>query len=529
MPFPPHRNNSRARTPSSTDLGISIAPSPWSGTTRPARQVRDPERGLATSECVVPLWFHCVCSASSPSLIARSSFLILLFLQNCDTNHEAETAAINKTISTMPSDTPSYDIRDSLPPGWKPTKSPGATRSSLILGLSLALSIVICLLIIFCVYRRKSKRHKRFRDVEKRGAKHRRAEHLADDSRAKDLIILKELKMKQKIWSKATARWKDNVRYSARLRRGKRHHAAVQTSYPASDDELEDEQQTLQTITSLSRHSTIESANINRPPAIPLDSPITTRDPNSLSLSGTSSVSGVSPSPVSPPAYDRRASTSVAPITTGGDYPGDGHQRFLTSYSSAGISGPPIPHAAHVATDDKTLLSYMANLASSPPAEASHPSQMASISLEVSAPILDDDDLDDYLHDSDSLPGLDRSAHSSLSPFPPPPSKGQSYYRYRYSYEDIVGESDIGASAPPFEEGQPSCPPLDDLEVMASAPPLPAADHCEAHSSPPDPPDHPPSTDNSGDDESPNHLTAEPGGLTPDKTLPPPLYTSQLS
>ena len=433
-------------------------------------------------------------------------------------------------MSATPSSTPSYNISDNLPPGWEPTSRPGTTRSSIILGLSLALSILICLLIISCVYRRKSKRRKRFRDVEKRGAKHLRA----DDSRIRDLILLKELKQKQKLWSKATARWKDNVRYSARLRRGKRHHVAIQPPLQTPDNELENDHQTLQTVTSLSRHSTIESAHASQPPAAPLDSPIPARDPDPFPLSDASSVAGISPSPVSPPAYNRRASTSLAPISTGDDHTGDGNQRFLTSYSSAGISGPSIPDAAHVATDDKAVLSYMANLASSPPIEASHSSQIAS-----SAPILDDDDLEDYLHDSDSLPGLDRSAHPFQSSFPPPPPKGHltPYYHYRYSYGDIARELDIGPSAPPFEEGQPSCPPLDDLEVMASAPPLPAADHCEADSSSPEPFDHPPSAKNPGDDgtdndrdpcQEDNCIPPTHGrGLTSDRTVPPPFYTSQ--
>jgi len=452
------------------------------------------------------------------------------FAQDCDKNHQSETATVenNQTISTLPNNVPgSYDIRDTLPPGWKPRNSPGGTtRMTLIIGLSLVLSIAICLLIVFCVHHRKSKRRKRLRDVEKRGTKrHRPDQSSSDDSRARDLIILKELKMKQKLWSKATARWKDNVRYSARLRRGKRHHVAVQTS---SDDELGDERQTLQTVTSLSCHSTIESASTHRPPTIHLDSSIPARDPNSFS-----SVFRVSPPPASPPAYDRRASTSVAPITTGDDRLGGSNQRFLTSYSPASISGPqftPIPHAAHVATDDKALLAHMANLASSPPTEASHPSQMASIHLEVSAPFLDDDGLEDYLYDSDSLSGLDRSAHSSRSPFPPPPSKGQlatySYYHYRYSYEDIARESDIGASAPPFEEGQPSCPPLDDFEALASAPPLPTPDQFEAHSSSRDPCqalDHPPSTKDPGDHES-HHLKRPDGGTgmcREDNCIPP--------
>jgi len=128
---------------------------------------------------------------------------------------------------------------------------------------------------------------------------------------------------------------------------------------------------------------------------------------------------------------------------------------------------PPL-HAAHVATDDKTILHRMIGMSSEPP-EAG-----GSTELESSAPALFEDDDEGFSHYTRS-DSQDTDGSSFMFPAPPQPapsSKGKMVEMC--DYDDVHVEPPSGPSAPPFEASLgPSAPPFDESEGSGpSAPPL---------------------------------------------------------
>lgn len=158
--------------------------------------------------------------------------------------------------------------------------------------------------------------------------------------------------------------------------------------------------------------------------------------------------------------------------------------------------------AAHVATDDKTTLAQMTELASAPPPSDRDFSSPSSMRAGPAVPEWRDEELEDFPDrgegtleptDPGSRPArldLDRSLDAGMllesSPFPAPPSKGKmaarGFYEYPSSFEEDVAylEGEVGPSAPPFEAApsapptgdSPSAPPLEDPTLSPSAPPL---------------------------------------------------------
>jgi hypothetical protein len=165
------------------------------------------------------------------------------------------------------------------------------------------------------------------------------------------------------------------------------------------------------------------------------------------------------------------------PMPSSSSTSGVSSESFDTS-SDIGLH-PPV-HAAHVATDDKSLLARLAEFASSPP--PSEVSAEAPSTLQVSAPVWRDEEFEDFPCD----PGGSSSIHISMCPaptplFPPPPSKEKmaapTFYDYPYSFEDITVEPEAGPSAPPFDD-PPSAPPTNIIDLTPSAPPLMDIDYC---------------------------------------------------
>jgi hypothetical protein len=119
-----------------------------------------------------------------------------------------------------------------------------------------------------------------------------------------------------------------------------------------------------------------------------------------------------------------------------------------------GISALAPLHIAHVATDDKSLLARLADLASSPPPEDCADSTGISNTTQVSAPAWHDGDLE-----SNQPNGISTNASTcSLSPmFPPPPSKERlaaaEFYNYPFAFDEMDSAIlNLEPSAPPFEE-----------------------------------------------------------------------------
>ncbi|KAF8167407.1 hypothetical protein B0H34DRAFT_15923 [Crassisporium funariophilum] len=397
------------------------------------------------------------------------------------------------------------DISDSLPPGWKPTARPYEGRTTLILSMSLVLAFFICFFIIGCLFWRKNLKNRREDDVEaKAKAKRRRLGATLSAEEARALASEKESKVKQKVWARATARWKANVRYTARQRRGKRTTISRLSQANLSSPSLENSRSQLaQSNSSLNSRSSSRRASIVSIP----DRPIADYDSAPSSPSEEPTSTQPSPeiqAPSSPPAYHHR--NQVPPIVVSSDclsvdqYSGfstpavlDRSRRpshssicpptSLTNFSDSRELLTPTPlHAAHVATDDKALLAGLADLASAPPDDGSADTSGAS-EAHVSAPAWPDE-MDDLTGDlstlNDQRPGTLPCPPSPL--FPPPPSKERlaaaEFFDYSYAFDDMPTlDSEAEPSAPPFEES--SAPPLENdhsqmqhTVMLPSAPPL---------------------------------------------------------
>lgn len=305
-----------------------------------------------------------------------------------------------------PSNPPALFDINSLPPGWKP----GGTivkRTSLIIILSVALTSLICisLIVSLLLKRARSKRSLSNVDLEKE-LKKRKRKIPPDDSKNM------EGKTVQKLWTRATARWKANARYIARQRRGRR--GIVRSQLNTST-------------TSLSRQETA-SASSPAPPS-----------PSAL-----------------PPAY-HYDTPDACPAAS------DPHSQPSSSHSPYHL-----PHLAHVATDDKAVLAQMVDLVSAP-----LPDSNATISG-GSVPAWPDSEEEEFVSDNADTPSADESSES-IFPSPPSKGKmSDSYFDFPYTLHafEAIG-SDPGPSAPPFAEADnlPSAPIAHDPSQMeASAP-----------------------------------------------------------
>lgn len=289
-----------------------------------------------------------------------------------------------------PTPTPTYNstmgnhdyVPDTLPPGWEPKTEHynHEGRTTLILAMSLVLAFLICILIIACLFWRKSLRRRyrdRDRDLEGKGkGKGRRRNRELSAEEARQTETEKESKVKQKLWARATARWKDNARYTARQRRGKR--TSIRSRGARSSTSLDNPRDGLTS----GRSSPSPSSSL--PP-----SRSQSRRNSTASLQHDPSMNA-SPSPrehavptisisppahphASPPAYRQKALNATD--SSEGMYPDDGPSHFIrsrdpscaASCSQSDCGEASSNHAAHVATDDKALLARLADLASHPP------------------------------------------------------------------------------------------------------------------------------------------------------------------
>ncbi|KAG6919038.1 hypothetical protein DXG01_009748 [Tephrocybe rancida] len=413
---------------------------------------------------------------------------------------QKQSSASSSVPITTTSSTATYNI--SLPPGWKPPGNSSSSRTTLILALSLVLAFAICFLIIGCLFWRKSKRRKRRHnaDIE---ARKRRRQNTDEDDRV-SMLVEKEVKVKQKIWAKATARWKANAKYTARQRRGKRIVTISRVNSPrnscASLGGMEETQtgpaQTTSAPSSptFSRRSSMESMY-----AVTRTSLSEVVAPSEKDTRGDASLKApLSSPPPSPPAYHHSSGAQESTSTHGGNRlpfsvngsrpsrPSRSDAEPSSSYDapSQSNSASVSVHAAHVATDDKTVLARMADLASAPPLDAADSSQ-STAEYHISAPLWQDEEFEDFRDESHqpakrnlSPPQPSSAPASPAHLFPSPPSKGKmaapDFYDYPYTFDDILVEPDPGPSAPPFEEEPQHT--LNLAGMVPSAPSLPEAE-----------------------------------------------------
>lgn len=288
------------------------------------------------------------------------------------------------------------------------------------------------------IWRRRRRRRNEEQGIELQPRQTRNAEEQTREAAA----LLSE-----RMWVRASARWKASAKQAARRRRGPRISAISRKALSTLDREL-------------NRHSS--SSLIPPRPSTPtedIESPngdTHATEPDIVSPSSRLSSS----SRLSPPAYVRRPSAASS----------------HTSDSEISLADELLPNpdyissaAAHVATDDKAVLARLEELASAPPSTE----QLAELQAEESssAPVLYEDSVEDL-----TMP----LEYSSSNLLPPPPSTKGSSLDYSSPFDDEFAPE---PSAPPFE-ANPSAPPMElvpsapsfdgeeETEVIATAPPL---------------------------------------------------------
>jgi hypothetical protein len=385
---------------------------------------------------------------------------------------------VNVTASTK-----STLTLDDLPPGWKPSAKPSGDRTPLILAVSLVLAFFICSTIIGCIFWRK--KVKASKDPERARKKKRRGEE--EESKA---LVEKEMKVKQKIWARATAKWKANVRHSARLRRRISRISQAHQSSISFDNSQNYLSPSLTQSRSSSRSST-DRVPVHQHPTEHPENPL---QPTSGELSMQVAIS-----PALPPAYqhggqipamvvslDDMSAQACSGLSLSAVHDHSPRPSHSSIAEASGLNGqhPVALLSAHVATDDKQFLARLANMASAPPSdEALVPGDLPG-SVQALVPTWHDEDIDDFetcLAPHKSLPSAESSFSAPM--FPPPPSKERlasaEAFDYPYTFDDLETPDlePSEPSAPPFEEGSapsaPSAPPLPedgDTDPQPSAP-----------------------------------------------------------
>jgi hypothetical protein len=399
-----------------------------------------------------------------------------------------------------------YDISTDLPPGWKPIQK--ESRTALILLISLFLALTIGTFIAGCMFWRKRKTKGASRDIEAKANRKR------DSISEAEVILEKEIKAKQKLWARATARWRSNARHSARQRRGRRISSRLPQANQSSTSLDNSRSYLARSSAPPSRASSRRSstASLNgqfHSESIPTPSPTLQEDDSS-----TTSATPETPTRVSPPAYQHHGEIPRIMVSAGDslsiNHSGlstpvgmdrsrrPSHSSAFTSSTDASQNNTPMSlHAAHVATDDKALLARLAMLASAPPEDESDTEPGSS--PQISAPEWEDEPLEDiapHLVNSSSS-----NAFSPMFPLPPPSQErlaATEFYDYLYAFEDLtLSDLEAGPSAPPFEEASspqqelvPSAPPLFEDDDFAPDP-QPSAPGWESSSEPGNEPQQP--------------------------------------
>jgi hypothetical protein len=371
--------------------------------------------------------------------------------------------------------TASTQLDSVLPAGWSTSSQSNRTDSIIILSLAIVLAVSICLFIISCTVWRKrrkklSNREKKENDLELKARVN--PEDLSEDGEKEN-----EARGKNRLWAKASARWKANIRHSARRRR--RRHGLSTRSRPQSPILLDPrETSTHPTSPVSSRRLSISSVSEDIDHhATPIENSLAPSRPPSANLSSSCNVSSppayIFPTVLARPEIEDRPQ-EVSHVHSGDHTPRRGSLLF-------GDDLPPTDHddipyhpsyTGHVAIDDKTHLARMAELASSPPVIQDHTPGRPSI--HESAPEWHDDF--EY-HPSQSV--TDAPSETPLfevgnSRFPTPPSKSVLSPRYfdGHSYlQDITALDPFSLPSMPPYETRSNAVPIEDT-LTASAPPI---------------------------------------------------------
>ncbi|KAG6335087.1 hypothetical protein ID866_3996 [Astraeus odoratus] len=478
---------------------------------------------IPTIPTIPPIPAHAVPRASTPTSTYKPVYLDLSrriadkYIQGMDNRWRktdewtlyGSTCCASSTSSPNVNDVQAWPLKSSaassassspleldasvLPAGWQTSSSgQSSAESTIILVLAIIIAISLCIFMVACVFWRNSKRKKLAKEDPEVKLRHK----LRPDDESEYGEQEREARDKMRVWAKATARWKANIRHSAARRRRKRQARGGRPQSPAP-----------------SEHPDIPPASPSRPSVERLPSPGGASGSKPSVAIPTAEgapaipVSQDSPEVSLPPAYRPPASrphstlhcyASVADLGPSASRrqsllsdPGS-----LPSHSREEPAPYVSPMSGHIAVDDKGRLCDLGNQASAPDPESS--ANAPSSSVVVSVPAWDD--LPDELDGDPELEPYSAPVSMPLPPsFPPLPSKGMltSVYLYgdAYLYEngnahpaapDEVGQ--LTASAPPIEGPciEPSAPSLEDDENEAQ----PSVEHLPiitGHSSPSNP------------------------------------------
>ncbi|KAG8219607.1 hypothetical protein J3R82DRAFT_560 [Butyriboletus roseoflavus] len=401
---------------------------------------------LTRGHCTAQQW------VSSYHLNLLSGLNILF--QCCSTSTASTSGTQSQTASSQsptPTSTGEFDT-SVLPAGWNDATSLSSnTESTIILALAIILAGSICVFMIACVIWRRRK--KKSRDLE-------RKHELATDDDSQDNVPEKDTRGKMRTWARASARWKSNIRQSARRRR-KRPVVSSTVNQSLSPTFSDSPQAAIPSAPSRRRSFVSQQSdpsplcldgNLTEPPTVPHDTPRSASPPTY----GASFVPELS-----------RLRTSSAVSNTGSTPLPDSPHAVRHSNLFFFIEDEPLPYIppsdGHVATDDKAQLAHIRRLASSPTAV-----DTADASTIPAAPEWHEieDDLEDLGVDLSEVPvSLPRS---DLPPsFPLPPSKADVPFGYL---------DDLSLPSGPLLEPSPSAPPIVDPGLEPSAPSLDGED-----------------------------------------------------
>ncbi|KAF9225575.1 hypothetical protein BS17DRAFT_778777 [Gyrodon lividus] len=384
---------------------------------------------------------------------------------------------------TMTSVTPTPIELDAsmLPAGWKsPSSTSSNTESTIILSLAIVIAGSICIFMVGCIIWRRRK--KSTKDIE-----HKVGKKLRPDDASELGDMEKDARGKMRIWAKATARWKANIRHSARRRR-KRHIISSKLSRSPSPA-LSDSQEVSADVpfaASPRRWFTGEEADSAR---------FETMLPNDDNTPTIAEQSPVEPIPItfprtsSPPAYRSPVMQRPPHCQAASDLNAtrSRHSSLLFEQVNYPVTmeDEPIPYmppsSGHVATDDKAHLARIQQLASAPPEMVGK--ACANTMRAVSAPEWHEalDELDDLVVESGVISAPAFPFHDFALPpsFPPLPTKGDVPSGYFDANLFCYGEDDgipvLGLDAGPSAslfDAHPSAPPIGDLDLDPSAPSL---------------------------------------------------------
>lgn len=402
----------------------------------------------------------------------------------CSSSPDLTVDDSQSTQSSIPA--VSTQIDSVLPAGWTTSSSSNRTDSIIILSLAIVLAVSICFFIIGCIVWRKRRKKRSNREKKKNDLelKARDKANLEDPSEDGEREI--EARGKNRLWARASARWKANIRQSARRRRNRRHGFSSGRLSRSQSPTLLDPHEASPRPSSIvlsRRHSIAPVSEDNDFHVVAVEnSPTPTRPPS------TSPDPSCSHTVSSPPAYIFPAlhmppEIEEASHITSGD----------TTPRRRPLLFPPVPeddeipyhpsYAGHVAIDDKAHLARMAELASAPPPVIEDNIRGSVSPICESAPEWHDD-----FEDPPSQP--DTFAPSEISPFdvgnsgfPIPPSKSilsPGYFDGHSYLDDITTLDPISLpSMPPYEAGPNTIPFVETLR--ASAPPISEDDQAFDH------------------------------------------------